>query len=136
MGLDPPTGCAFTTIKSSSLEKLETFQIRFSNVKAIVASERKALKRERITPVMTVNGTVLPQSMAYAIVGARRCLKEVPKIVKIGFRAWRSSSSSYEVVQGSPLFNFLLLFGYFFGRISLNSISFSKHMYIYIYIYY
>ncbi|KAK6150353.1 hypothetical protein DH2020_015285 [Rehmannia glutinosa] len=101
MGLEPPTGCTFTSLKSSSMVKLESFQLRLSNVKAIVSAERRASRRERITPVMTVNGSLLNQSMAYIIVGTRRYLKEVPELIKISFNAWRSSSSSYEVVQES-----------------------------------
>ncbi|KAL0396508.1 UNVERIFIED_CONTAM: hypothetical protein Scaly_0099200 [Sesamum calycinum] len=101
MGLEPPTGCAFASIKSSSMVKLESLQLRLSNVKSIVCSERKALRRERVTPVITVNGSLFHQRMAYVIVGTRRYLKEVPELIKIGFNAWRSSSSSYEVVQES-----------------------------------
>ncbi|XP_051117593.1 uncharacterized protein LOC127242192 [Andrographis paniculata] len=99
IGLEPPAGCAFNSLKASSLEKLETLQIRLSNMKSIVASERKANKRERITPVLTINGTVLPPRVAYVIVGARHYMKEVPQLVKIGFKAWRKSSSSCEEVQ-------------------------------------
>ncbi|KAL3630223.1 hypothetical protein CASFOL_023207 [Castilleja foliolosa] len=101
MGVDPPTGCTFTSVKSSSMVKLETFQLRLSNMKSIVTAERKALRKDRIIPVMTVNGSSMPQSIAYIIVGARRHLKEVPKLFKIGFNAWCSTSSSYEVVQES-----------------------------------
>ncbi|KAI3462116.1 hypothetical protein Pfo_018779 [Paulownia fortunei] len=101
MGLDPPTGCTFASLKSTSIVKLESFQLRLSNVKSIVSSERKALRRERGTPVITVNGSLLHQSMAYIIVGTRQYLKEVPELIKIGFNAWRSSSSSYEEVQES-----------------------------------
>ncbi|KAG8383591.1 hypothetical protein BUALT_Bualt04G0029700 [Buddleja alternifolia] len=101
MGVEPPTGCSFTSLKSSSIVKLESFQLRLSNVKAIVSSEKKALRKEHITPMMTVNGSLLPQSMAYIIVGTRRYLKEVPELIKTGFNAWRSSSTSYEVVQES-----------------------------------
>lgn len=100
MGLDPPTGCTFASLKSSSIVKLESLQLRLSNVKSTLSSERKALRRERVNPVMTVNGSLLHQSMAYIIVGTRRYLKEVPELIKVGFNAWRSSSSSYEVVQG------------------------------------
>ncbi|KAL9152336.1 hypothetical protein ABFS82_11G116000 [Erythranthe guttata] len=101
MGLDPPTGCAFASLTSSSSVKLESLQLRLSNVKSVVSSERKALKRQRVKPIMTVNGSLLHQSMAYVVVGARRYLREVPELIKSGFNAWRSSSSSYEVVQES-----------------------------------
>ncbi|CAA0812514.1 Unknown protein [Striga hermonthica] len=101
MGVEPPTGCSFTSIKSSSMVKLESLQLRLSNMKSIVTAERKALRRDRIIPVMTVNGSLLPQKMAYIIVGTRRYLKEVPELIKIGFSAWRSTSASYEVVQES-----------------------------------
>ncbi|KAG8373426.1 hypothetical protein BUALT_Bualt11G0023000 [Buddleja alternifolia] len=114
MGLEPPTGCAFSSLKSSSTVKLESFQLRLSNVKTIISAERRALRRERITPIMTVNGSLLNQSMAYIIVGTRRYLKEVPELVKIGINAWRSSSSSYEVVQGIFLPNGSLFFIFFF----------------------
>ncbi|KAL6552141.1 hypothetical protein OROGR_008295 [Orobanche gracilis] len=79
MGVEPPTGCGFTSLKSSSVVKLESFQLRLSNMKSIVSAERK---------------------MAYIIVGTRRYLREVPELLKIGFSAWRSTSSSCEVVQG------------------------------------
>ncbi|GER26185.1 maturase K [Striga asiatica] len=101
MGVEPPTGCSFTSIKSSSMVKLESLQLRLSNMKSIVTAERKALRRDRIIPVMTVNGSLLPQKMAYIIVGTRRYLKEVPELIKIGFSAWRSTSASSEVVQES-----------------------------------
>lgn len=104
MGLEQPSGCAFTSLKSSSMVKLESFQHRLSNVKSVVSTERKALRRENVTPVMTVNGSLLPQSLAYIIVGTRRYLKEVPQLLKTGCNAWRSTSSSYEVVQGMDIF--------------------------------
>ncbi|CAA0813114.1 Unknown protein [Striga hermonthica] len=100
MGVEPPTGYSFTSIKSSSMVKLDSLQLRLSNMLSIVTAERKALKRNRIIPVMTVNGSLLPQKMAYIIVGTRRYLKEVPELIKIGFSAWRRTSASYEVVQG------------------------------------
>ncbi|GFP83698.1 hypothetical protein PHJA_000513300 [Phtheirospermum japonicum] len=101
MGVDPPTGCTFTSVKLSSMVKLDTFQLRLSNMKSVVTAERKTIRRDRIIPVMTVNGSSMPQSMSYIIVGARRYLKEVPELIRIGFSAWRSTSSSYEVVQES-----------------------------------
>lgn len=104
MGVEQPTGCAFTSLKSSSMVKFEYFQHRLSNVKSVVSTERKALRREHVTPAMTVNGSLLHQSLAYIIVGTRRYLKEVPQLFKIGFNAWRSTSSSYEVVQGMGIF--------------------------------
>lgn len=100
MGLDAPTGCTFAYVKSSSIVKLDSLQLRLSNVKSILSAERKVLKRERVTPVMPVGGSLLQQSMTYIVVGTRRYLKEVPELIKVGFNAWRSSSSSYEEVQG------------------------------------
>ncbi|KAK6154180.1 hypothetical protein DH2020_013819 [Rehmannia glutinosa] len=101
MGMDPPTGCAFASLKSTSIVKLDSIQHKLSNVKSVVSSERKTLRRERVTPVVTVNGSLVHQSMAYIIVGTRRYLKEVPELIKVGFNAWRSSSTSYEEVQES-----------------------------------
>ncbi|KAL8472205.1 hypothetical protein ACS0TY_029429 [Phlomoides rotata] len=101
MGLEQPTGCAFTSLKSSSMVKFESFQHRLSSVKSVVSSERKALQRENVPPVMTINGSLLHQSLAYIIVGTRKFLKEVPQLCKISCNAWRSTSSSYEVVQES-----------------------------------
>ncbi|KAL8549227.1 hypothetical protein ACS0TY_008177 [Phlomoides rotata] len=101
MGLDPPTGCTYASFKASSNVKLESFQFRLSNVKSSVSSERKVLKRERVTPVIAVNGSLLDQTLAHIIVRSRRYMKEVPELIKAGFSAWRSSSSSYEVVQES-----------------------------------
>lgn len=100
MGLDPPTGCTYASFKSTSTVKLESFQLRLSNVKSALSSERKVLKRERVTPVVAVKGSLLDQSLAYIIVRSRRYMKEVPELIKAGFSAWRSSSSTYEVVQG------------------------------------
>ncbi|XP_073289109.1 uncharacterized protein [Primulina huaijiensis] len=101
MGMDPPTGCTFSSLKSSSSIKLESLQLRLANVKSIISSERRALKTERVAPVMNVNGSLLQQSMTYVIVGTRRYVKEVPKLLKIGLNAWRSSTTSYEMVQES-----------------------------------
>lgn len=100
MGMEQPTGCTFTSLKSLSMLKLETVQHRLSNVKSIVSSETRALRTQNITPVITVNGSLLRKSVAHVIVGTHRYLREVPKLIKIGFNAWRSSTSSYEVVQG------------------------------------
>lgn len=100
MGLEQPTGCAYTSLKSSSVVKLESIRHRLSNVKSIVSSERRALRTKNITPVITINGYLLHKSVAHVIVGTRRYLKEVPKLLKIGFNAWRNSASTYEVVQG------------------------------------
>lgn len=101
MGLEQPTGCAYTSLKSSSMVKLDSIQHRLSNVKSIVSSERRALRTQNITPVITINGYLLHKSVAHIIVGTRRYLKEVPKLLKIGFNAWRNSASTYEVVQES-----------------------------------
>ncbi|KAL3838634.1 hypothetical protein ACJIZ3_023225 [Penstemon smallii] len=101
MGLEPPTGCAFASIKSTSMVKLESLQLRLSNVKSMVTSERRAKKRDRLSPVITVNGSLLHKSLAYIIVGTQKYAKEVPEFIKLSFNAWRSTSSSYEVVQES-----------------------------------
>ncbi|KZV53773.1 hypothetical protein F511_00039 [Dorcoceras hygrometricum] len=101
MGMDPPTGCTFSSLKSSSSIKLESLQLRLTNVKSIISSERRALKTERVSPIVNVNGSLLQQSMTYVIVGTRRYAKEVPKLLKIGLNAWRSSTTSYEMVQES-----------------------------------
>ncbi|XP_022863818.1 uncharacterized protein LOC111383866 [Olea europaea var. sylvestris] len=101
MGLDPPTGCTFTSLKSTSVVKLESFHFRLSNVKSIVSSERKALRKAHVTPRVPIDGSFLQQSMTYIIGGTRRYMKEVPELIKIGVNAWRNSSSSYEVVQES-----------------------------------
>ncbi|KAH6784477.1 pesticidal crystal cry8Ba protein [Perilla frutescens var. hirtella] len=101
MGMEQPTGCTFTSLKSSSMVKLESFQHRLSNVKSIVSSERRVQRTQNITPVITINGSLLHKSVAHIIVGTCRYLKEVPKLIKIGFNAWRNSASTYEVVQES-----------------------------------
>ncbi|KAG6384861.1 hypothetical protein SASPL_153680 [Salvia splendens] len=102
MGLDAPTGCAFaSSLKSSSMVKLDSLQLRLSNMKTVLSAERKALQRERVTPVMRISGSKLQQSMTYIVVGTRQCLKEVPVLIKVGYGAWRSSSTSHEVVEES-----------------------------------
>ncbi|GER27315.1 DNA repair protein RAD50 [Striga asiatica] len=101
MGFEPPTGCTFKYLKSASVVKMETFQHKLSNVKSIVSSEMKALKRERVAPTVVVDGSLFQQSLAYITVGTRRYLKEVPELIKAGFKAFRSSSSSSEEVQES-----------------------------------
>ena len=99
MGLDAPTGCAFaSSLKSSSMVKLDSLQLRLSNMKTVLSAERKALQRERVTPVMRISGSKLQQSMTYIVVGTRQCLKEVPVLIKVGYGAWRSSSTSHEDV--------------------------------------
>ncbi|KAL3630486.1 hypothetical protein CASFOL_023470 [Castilleja foliolosa] len=99
MGFDPPTGCTFASIKSTSIVRLGSFQHKLSNVKSIVSTERKALRQGRVTPAVTVKGSLLHQSMAYIAIGTRRYLKEVPELIKISFNALRSNSSSNEEVQ-------------------------------------
>ncbi|GFP85845.1 hypothetical protein PHJA_000728300 [Phtheirospermum japonicum] len=99
MGFDPPTGCTFASIKATSIVKLGSFQHKLSSVKSIVSSERKALRQDRVTPAAAVKGSLLHQSMAYIVIGTRRYLKEVPELVKIGFNALRSNSSSNEEIQ-------------------------------------
>ncbi|KAL1568093.1 hypothetical protein AAHA92_03497 [Salvia divinorum] len=102
MGLDAPTGCAFAaSLKSSSMVKLDSLQFRLSNMKSVLSAERKALQRERVTPVMRISGSKLQQSMTYIVVGTRQCLKEVPVLIKVGYGAWRSSSTSNEEVEES-----------------------------------
>ncbi|KAL1569676.1 hypothetical protein AAHA92_01126 [Salvia divinorum] len=101
MGMEQPTGCTFTSLKSSSMVKLETFQQRLSNVKSVVSSETRALRTQNITPIVNVSSSLLHKSVAYIIVGTRRYLREVPKLIKIGYNAWRRSASTYELVQES-----------------------------------
>ncbi|XP_047971704.1 uncharacterized protein LOC125214638 isoform X2 [Salvia hispanica] len=101
MGMEQPTGCTFTSLKSSSMVKLETFQQRLSNVKSVVSSETRALRTQNITPVVNLNGSLLHKRVAHVIVGTRRYLREVPKLIKIGFNAWRRSAATYELVQES-----------------------------------
>lgn len=100
MGLDAPTGCTFVSLKSTSIEKLDSLQLRLTNVKSVLSEERKALRRERVTPIMPISGSLIQKSMAYIVVGTRRYLKEVPELIKVGFSAWRSTSTKYEEVQG------------------------------------
>lgn len=126
MGLDPPTGCTYASFKSTSTVKLESLQLRLSNVKSALSSERKVLKCERVTPVMAVNSSFLDQSVAYVVVRSRRYMKELPELIKAGFSAWKSSSPSYEVVQGmfllvellitKPFINYLILSVYLLIR--------------------
>ncbi|XP_051126770.1 uncharacterized protein LOC127248464 isoform X2 [Andrographis paniculata] len=100
MAVDPPAGCSCASLKSSPMVKLESIQLRLSNVKTSVSCERRARRSEHVTPIIPANGSLLHRTMAYAIVGTRRFLKEVPDIIKIGFNAC-SSSSSYELVPES-----------------------------------
>ncbi|KAG6383472.1 hypothetical protein SASPL_156774 [Salvia splendens] len=47
MGTEQPTGFTFTSLKSSSTGKLETFQQRLSNVKLVVSSNKKKKKKKK-----------------------------------------------------------------------------------------
>ncbi|XP_019177354.1 PREDICTED: uncharacterized protein LOC109172616 [Ipomoea nil] len=96
MGLEPPTGCSFSSIKPSK-EKIDSLRFQISNIKSTVSSEWEAIRKIRVAPRLPINATFSQKSLVYLHSGTRY-MKDVSGIIKLGFTTFRSSSKSYEVV--------------------------------------
>ncbi|CAK9169170.1 unnamed protein product [Ilex paraguariensis] len=97
MGLDPPTGCSFSSLKPPRV-KLESLRFRLSHIKSTLSSEWEALRKVRVAPRIPSNGSFSQQSLAYVHAGTRY-VKEMSELLKIGLTTMHNGSSSYEIVQ-------------------------------------
>ncbi|XP_028098163.1 uncharacterized protein LOC114297880 isoform X2 [Camellia sinensis] len=97
MAKDLPTGCSFSSLKPSMV-KLESLRFHMSNAKSTISSAWGVIRTVRVAPRIPANSSFSRQSLAYMHAGTRY-IKEVSGILKAGATTFRSSSSSYEVVQ-------------------------------------
>lgn len=95
MGLDPPTGCSFSTLKPTN-EKMELLRYRLSNLQSTLSSGWEALRRVRVSPRVPANSSFSQQSLAY-MHASSQYVKQVSELLKIGFTTLRNSPT-YEVV--------------------------------------
>lgn len=105
-GLDPPTGCSISSLRPPVI-KLESIRYRLSSFQSTLASGWQALRRIRVVPRVPANGSFSRQSLAYVHAGTQY-IKQVSGLLKTGVTSLRESSSSYEVVHGMRMANFML----------------------------
>ncbi|XP_059631017.1 uncharacterized protein LOC132273926, partial [Cornus florida] len=97
MGLDPPTGCSFSSLRTPKI-KLESVRYHFSSLRSTLSSGWQAVRKIRFVPRIPANGSFPRQSLAYVQASAQY-VKQVSGLLKVGVTTLRSSPSSYEVVQ-------------------------------------
>lgn len=106
MALDMPSGCSFSPLRLPMV-KLESLQYRMSNLQSTLSSGWESLRKVRVMPRLPANSSFSRHSLAYMHASAQY-IKQVSGLLKTGVTSLRSSSSSYEVMQGS-YFNFMLI---------------------------
>lgn len=80
--------------------KMESVRYHLSNMQSTLSSGWQALKKVRFAPRLHANGSLARQSLAY-VHASTRYIQQVSGLLKAGVTtSLRSSSSSYEVVQG------------------------------------
>ncbi|XP_044469211.1 uncharacterized protein LOC123198570 isoform X2 [Mangifera indica] len=97
MGLDPPPGCNFSSLKPSMV-KVESFRQHFSNLNSRLNSGWGAIQKVRVTPGVPKNGTLAQKSLAY-VHASSQYVKAVSKLLRNGVATLSKNSTSYEVVQ-------------------------------------
>ncbi|PIA46481.1 hypothetical protein AQUCO_01500196v1 [Aquilegia coerulea] len=95
MGLDPPTGCSFSSLKPTK-DKMESMRYRLSNLQSTLSSGWEALRKVRVAPRIPANGSFSQHSLAY-MHASTQYIKQVSELLKIGVITLRNRSS-YEVV--------------------------------------
>ena len=98
MSLDPPSGCSMSSLRAPVI-KLESVRYHFSNLQSTFSSAWLALRRIRVVPRIPANGSFSRKSLAY-VHASTQYIKQVSGLLKTGVTTLRSSSSSYEDVQG------------------------------------
>lgn len=97
MSLDlPGTDCSFSSVPKI---KLESVRNRFSNLQSTLSSGWQAIRKIHFAPRVSGNGSFSRQSLAY-VQASTQYIKQVSGLLKTGVTTLRSSSSSYDVVQG------------------------------------
>lgn len=99
MALDVPNGCTFSSMKNPPVLKLQKFNRRLSGMKSTVHSEWVALKRVRVAPKFSANGSISHQSLAYLNFGTHY-LKDVAGLLKVGVTSLHNASTPPEPEQG------------------------------------
>lgn len=98
MALDPPTGCSISSLKVPKV-KIESIRYHMSNMRSTISSGWRALRKVRFAPRVPPHGSFSRHSLAY-VQASTQYVKQVSGLLKVGVATLRSSSSSYETVQG------------------------------------
>lgn len=102
MGLDPPTGCSFGSVKAPVIN-MESARLQLSKVQRSVLSGWHALRRVRFVLHKPAEGSLSKKSLAY-VQASSQYLKQVSGLLKVGVvTTLRNSASSYEPAQGMIL---------------------------------
>lgn len=100
MGLDPPTGCSFGSVKAPVIN-MESARLQLSKVQRSVLSGWHALRRVRFVLHKPADGSLSRKSLAY-VQASSQYLKQVSGLLKVGVvTTLRNSASSYEPAQES-----------------------------------
>ncbi|XP_021861749.1 uncharacterized protein [Spinacia oleracea] len=100
MGLDPPTGCSFGSVKAPVIN-MESARLQLSKVQRSVLSGWHALRRVRFVLHKPAEGSLSKKSLAY-VQASSQYLKQVSGLLKVGVvTTLRNSASSYEPAQES-----------------------------------
>ncbi|KAL8229027.1 hypothetical protein R6Q57_013927 [Mikania cordata] len=102
MVLDAPNGCTFSSIKNPPVLKLQKVNRRLSSMKSTVHSEWVALKRVRVAPKFSANGSLSHQSLAYLHFGTHY-VRDVAGLLKVGITSLHNASAPLERVQETYL---------------------------------
>ncbi|KAL7608515.1 hypothetical protein Lser_V15G11939 [Lactuca serriola] len=98
MVLDPPNGCTFSSIKKPPLMKLQKINRRLSSTKSTIHSEWEAIRRVRVTPNFSTNGSLSHQSLAYLHFGTQY-LKDISGLLKVGITSLHNSPTPPETPE-------------------------------------
>lgn len=109
MVLDPPNGCTFSSIKKPPLMKLQKINRRLSSTKSTIHSEWEAIRRVRVTPNFSTNGSLSHQSLAYLHFGTQY-LKDISGLLKVGITSLHNSPTPPEAPEGMLNLKFLIPF--------------------------
>lgn len=87
--------------------KLDSIRYHFYNVQSTLSSGWQALRKIRCVPRLAANGSFSRQSLAY-VHASSQYIKQVSGLLKTGVTSLRSSSSSYDTMQGIKVANCML----------------------------
>lgn len=102
MVVDSPNGCTFSSIKTPPMVKLQKINRRLSCTKSTIYSEWEALKRVRVAPKFSTNGSLSHQSLAYLHFGTQY-LKDVSGLLKVGITSLHNASTPQEAPEETYL---------------------------------
>ncbi|GMH00239.1 hypothetical protein Nepgr_002078 [Nepenthes gracilis] len=99
MGLDPPTGCSFASLKAPTLS-LESARNHLSNLQIRLSSGWQAVRRICLVLDKPAGCSFSRKSLAYVQAGTQY-IKQVSGLLKVGVTTLRQNSSSFEPLQES-----------------------------------